>query len=268
MSVKSWKIINILIWGGVGLLVVGLALSYPLISPYLDTLLSTPNPPAPVVVVTPTPKPVTVLLPFEDEIVAETLDSGDIDQPPTLTPTWTPPIPPDADPDAVYTYTIPMAPGLVPNRIRIPAIDLEAPIVSIGQKTVEIRGTAQAIWDVPDWRAAGWHDTSAAIGVPGNTVLNGHNTSNGEVFRYLYKLDLGALVLIETEEGETRGYTVTEKLILQEAGQPIEVRIENAQYILSTEDERLTMVTCHPYGSLAKRLLIIARPAEAFIGGE
>ena len=62
------------------------------------------------------------------------------------------------------------------------------------------------------------------------------------------------------DDGATYTYTVTEKLILPEERQPIEVRIQNAQYIQSTADERLTLVTCYPYGSLANRLLIIAHP--------
>lgn len=262
MSVKSLKIVNILIWGGVGLLTVGVILSFPFISPYLSTLQAMPASPSIKVTATPTVKPAAVLLPFGSAPRTGTPLATAADRPPAPTPTWTPPIPEDADPDAVYTYTLPSAPGLVPVGLRIPAINLESPIAPIGQKTIEVRGTEQAIWDVPNWRAAGWHETSALIGVPGNTVLNGHNTSNGEVFRYLYKLNVGALVLVETEEGETRAYTVAEKLILKEAGQPLEVRLENAQYIQPTEDERLTLVTCHPYGSLANRLLIIARPAE------
>ena len=272
MGVKSWKVVNILIWGGVGLIIIGMVLSYPAFSPYLSTLLSTPGVPETIVIVTPTPEPVVALLPFEGEMLTETSDGVGVDQLPTLTATATPPFPLDADEDAVFTYTLPVATGAVPTRIHIPAIDLEAPIVPIGWKNVDVNGVTQPIWDVPTWRAAGWHETSDQIGVPGNAVLNGHNTSNGEVFRYLYKLDVGALVLIETDDGETYSYTVTEKLILPEAGQPIEVRIKNAQYIQPTADERLTLITCHPYGSLAKRLLIIAHPASEHdtvsLGGE
>jgi sortase (surface protein transpeptidase) len=55
---------------------------------------------------------------------------------------------------------------------------------------------------------------------------------------------------------------VTEVLILPEAGQPLEVRIENAYYVLPTDDERLTLVTCHPYGSLRNRLIVIAHPTN------
>jgi len=109
--------------------------------------------------------------------------------------------------------------------------------------------------------AAGWHETSAPPGVGGNTVLNGHNTTYGEVFRDLYTLEVGDAITVYS--GDTpHEYTVAEVLILPEAGQPLEVRIGNARYILPTDDERLTLVTCHPYGSLRYRLIVIARPAD------
>ncbi len=98
--------------------------------------------------------------------------------------------------------------------------------------------------------------------MPGNTVLNGHNTTRGEVFRDLHKLEPGGEILLDTEADRTLTYIIAEKLILPEAGQPLEVRIKNASYAQPTEDERLTLVTCHPYGSLANRLIIIAYPQK------
>jgi sortase A len=144
--------------------------------------------------------------------------------------------------------------------ISISSIELSAPVVSIGWKVQSVGGQQQAVWDVPDYRAAGWHNTSANLGVPGNTVLNGHNTSNGEVFRDLYRVELGDGITVEGEDGARYDYQVAEKYILREAGQPLEVRLENARYIQETPDERLTLVTCHPYGSLANRLVVIAFP--------
>lgn len=261
MSVKSLRIVNILVWGGAVLLLVGIVVGYLGSAPSSDALFATskePEPPA-VIIVTPTPEAVVPLLPFEAE------ESAEVTVEPEATVTYVAYSPP-ADTGAVLTYTLPVTYtppeiGVIPVRIRIPAIDLDAPVVPIGWKEVRVGGVMQPMWDVPNRRAAGWHETSAKIAAAGNTVLNGHNTSNGEVFRYLYKLEVGAEVLIEADDGATYTYTVTEKLILPETGQPIETRIQNAQYILPTADERLTLVTCHPYGSLANRLLIIAHPA-------
>lgn len=255
MSVKSLRVVNILVWGGAVLLLVGVAVGFLSSAPSLSTLFNISEVPAAVtvIIVTPTPEASAPLLPFEAEAPAV------VSVAPEATMTYVAYSPPE-DTGAVVTYTLPEI-GVIPIRIRIPDIDLEAPIVPIGWKDVTIGGVTQPMWDVPNRRVAGWHETSAKIGAMGNTVLNGHNTSNGEVFRYLYKLDVGAEVLIEADNGATYTYTVTEKLILPETGQPIETRMQNAQYILPTGDERLTLVTCHPYGSLANRLLIIAHPA-------
>lgn len=263
MDNKKSSFINLLVWGGAGLLLVGIVLGYLSLAPAIDALLHAPAaPPMVTVVVTPTPEVIVPLLPFQ----AEAPDSDTVAPEATLAPEMTPlptityvPYTHPEDANPVITYTLPEE-GVIPVRLFVPEIDLEAPIAPIGLKYIEIGGVRQSIWDVPNRRVAGWHETSEKIGVPGNTVLNGHNTSYGEVFRYLYKLDVGATILIEAEDGATYTYTVTERLLLPEAGQPVQVRIENAQYILPTADERLTLVTCHPYNSLAYRLLIIAHP--------
>lgn len=263
MDNKRSNVVNLLVWGGAGLLLVGIVLGYLGLAPHIDALLHAPDvAPVVTVVVTPNPEVIVPLLPFQEEAPSRDVVVPEIALPSETTPlptiTYVPYTHPE-DANPVITYTLPDE-GVVPVRLFVPDIDLEAPIVPIGWKYIQIGDATQPIWDVPNRRVAGWHETSAKIGVPGNTVLNGHNTSYGEVFRYLYKLDVGATILIEAEDGATYTYTITEKLLLPEARQPVEVRIQNAQYVLPTADERLTLVTCHPYGSLAYRLLIIAHP--------
>ncbi|MGD8997583.1 MAG: sortase [Anaerolineae bacterium] len=147
----------------------------------------------------------------------------------------------------------------MPSRIVIPTLGIDAPVLKVSWCKKEINGQAQAAWEVPDGYAAGWHETSALLGVVGNTVLNGHNTTNGEIFRDLYTLKPGDDIVLYSEQ-ISRTYAVSETLILREADQPLEVRLENARYVAPTDDERLTLVTCHPYGSLRNRLIVIARP--------
>jgi len=149
--------------------------------------------------------------------------------------------------------------GRSPTTITIPAIGLEAPVVVTTWETVNVGGVEQAVWTVPAMRAAGWHQGSAPLGVPGNTVINGHNAGNGEVFRDLYRLEPGARVILAAGD-ISFSYEVSEVLLLPEMGQPLEVRQANARYIQPTDDERVTLVTCHPYGSLQNRLIVIARP--------
>ena len=231
-----------LIWGGVILLVAGLVLVYPYARSRLVRLPAPASTPPP-----PPPTPTSSFLP----LVA-----------PSTVTSVTPATAPESIVTAAPTSTAKLAPAAtpaLPTRIVIPEIGVDAPVVTVLQQPVEIDGEIQAAWDVPATYAAGWHDTSAPLGTPGNTVLNGHNTANGEVFRDLYTLERGDTVTVYSDDTPYT-YAVSETLILPEAGQPLEVRLENARYILPTGDERLTLVTCHPYGSLRYRLLVIAYP--------
>ncbi len=268
MSQRRQTLAAILIWSGVALLLLGLVLFFPRILPLVETLAYTQRiPTAPPLVVTETQSSEPLaLLPFESDVETEVLAEATATATPAPTDT---PVASDVEEDVTPTPTAPPTPtptpvwpGTAPTHLLIPSIALDAPVVSIGLKSVVIGGETQAMWDVPDWRAAGWHSTSANIGVSGNTVLNGHNTSRGEVFRDLYKVEPGAEVFVEGTDGETYTYRVEEKYILREAGQPLSVRQENARYIMATPDERLTFVTCHPYGSLANRLVVIAYPVD------
>jgi LPXTG-site transpeptidase (sortase) family protein len=279
MNLKTWKVAGILLWGGAALLILGLVLSYPRLAPYVSAAFGRdPIPTAPPLEFETTSDPdpqekaavedtvegsEDVLLPFEGEDPEEAekqpenpASASEDDPPPPVTP-----VSPEND-EAAPTPTMAALVGTLPVHMRIPAIDLDAPVTSIGWEIVTRSGKSQAVWQVPNWRAAGWHNTSALVGVRGNTVLNGHNTGRGEVFRYLYRLEEGAIIEVEGQDGQLYTYEVGEKYILPEAGQPLEVRRQNARYIQQTPDERLTLVTCHPYGSLANRLLIIAYPSS------
>jgi sortase A len=92
-------------------------------------------------------------------------------------------------------------------------------------------------------------------------VLNGHHNVYGEVFRDLVDLEEGAEIILYDKDN-TYFYEVTDKEVLEERGQPLEVRVENAQWIAPTEDERVTLVTCWPYTDNSHRLVIVARPVN------
>jgi sortase A len=149
----------------------------------------------------------------------------------------------------------PSTAGTAPTRIVIQAIQLDAPVETVGWH-VE-RGAS--VWDVPDRHAAGWLKTSAPAGQPGNTVLDGHHNIKGEVFRYLVNLKPDDAIDLYAG-GKVYHYAVTEKHILPDRDQPLQVRIANAQWIQPTADERLTLVTCWPYTNNTHRLIIVARP--------
>lgn len=167
---------------------------------------------------------------------------------------------PEPTPTPLPTPTLDPA-SLLPARLLIPSINLDAPVIEVGWETQEINGQMVSSWIVPDSFAAGWHKTSALPGLPGNTVLNGHHNIHGEVFRDLEDLQAGDEIVILTGRAP-HYYTVTERHILEEKYQPVEVRQQNAQFIMPTTDERLTMVTCWPYTNNTHRLIIVALPTE------
>lgn len=145
-----------------------------------------------------------------------------------------------------------------PDRLIIPAIELDAAIVPVGWYIVKEAGTEYSVWQVAD-DAVGWHKSAALPGNPGNVVLSGHHNIKGEVFRYLVDLDVGDRAIVYVGD-QAYHYAVEEKLILKEKGEPPEVREQNTAWIAPTEDERLTMVTCWPYTNNTHRLVIVAKP--------
>ena len=55
-------------------------------------------------------------------------------------------------------------------------------------------------------------------------------------------------------------HTVARVMVLEEKFQPLEVRLENAQWIQESTDERLTLVTCWPNDDNTHRVIVVALP--------
>lgn len=162
--------------------------------------------------------------------------------------------------EATPAIEISEAAPTTPTRIVAPAIGLDAEVIPMGWKAVERNGQIVGEWVIPDY-AAGWHKNSALPGTGGNTVLSGHNNIAGEVFRYLENFEMGDEITLYAGD-QTFLYRVEEKYIVREAGMPEEVRRRNAQWMMPTEDERLTLISCWPYWTNTHRIIIVARPAK------
>ena len=147
----------------------------------------------------------------------------------------------------------------IPTRLVIPSIDLDAPVVLARTLTIKIGGREFQQWKAPDGYAVGWHDSTALLGQPGNTVLNGHHNIDGKVFERLVDVNPGDLIIVYGAH-RTYLYEITNKMILPEKYQELDVRMDNARWILPSDDERLTLVTCWPATSNTHRLIIVARP--------
>ncbi len=246
MKTRTLKIAIFMLWGGSALLLLGMFLSYPTFYPYLAAFAHTSE--------------IATAPPLDTGSLATEITHTALSPVATSQPELSAPLPAteETKPTVVPTPT-PVPVGTLPRHIRIPSLHLDVPVVPVQWESTEVAGGTQPVWQVPDWKAVGWHEGSALLGLPGNTVLNGHNTTRGEVFRSLYKLEEGDLILVEGEDQHTYAYEVQHLYILEEAGQPLEARLANARYVQPTTDERLTLVTCHPYGSIRYRLIVIGR---------
>lgn len=147
----------------------------------------------------------------------------------------------------------------IPKHLEIPSIELDAPIIEAVPSEIRIGSDYYEQWEAPDEFAVGWHTSSALLGQAGNTVLNGHHNINGRVFENLHKIEPGQEVIVYG--GNIRySYIVVNVMILPERNVDMATRMENARWILPSEDERLTLITCWPADSNTHRLIVVAKP--------
>jgi sortase A len=184
---------------------------------------------------------------------------------PPLTASFTPTPRPSLTPDSSLVFPLrpTVSPKVVPQqpaRIVIPAIQLDAPVSPVEWEHTEVDGTLVSQWQSPEEYAAGWHNTSAPLGKPGNTVLNGHHNAWGRVFGRLIDVEPGDSVMLYAGS-QAFLYTVVQTMLLEEAGQSLEQRLENARWLLASPDERVTLITCWPPSGNSHRLVVIALPS-------
>lgn len=148
-----------------------------------------------------------------------------------------------------------------PERIIIDKIGLDAPVVFSESIEISVEGKAAIQFLVPEEFAVGWHENSAPLGVIGNTVLSGHHNAFGEVFKGLVDLEVGDMITITSGEKQFN-YFIANKMILPEKDKSLSVRLENGRWILPSNDERITLVTCWPARSNTHRLILVAVPAS------
>ncbi len=150
----------------------------------------------------------------------------------------------------------------VPDRLQIPVIDVDVPVVELGWHAATHRdGQILSEWDVAEY-AAGWHKNSARLGEPGNMVMSGHNNILGAVFRELDQLKKGNEVILYVGDYQAF-YAVDQVVIVPEKNATPEQRKENARWIGPFDDDRLTLVSCWPRNNNTHRIIVVAHPAAA-----
>lgn len=130
-----------------------------------------------------------------------------------------------------------------PNRPNSALALLEIPSASVADVVVN-GATVSALRHGPG------HITGTALpGQPGNSAIAGHRTSYGAPFADLDDVEIGDDVRVTTRDGRFT-YTVNDVRIVS----PRQTEVLRAQKNRSL----LTLITCHPRWSTAKRLIVVA----------
>lgn len=170
---------------------------------------------------------------FEQELTNATPSPPGRPTPPARAPTGEAGAPPGSPPGQDADVLSPGDPVAI---LRIPKLGLDK---------VVVEGT-----DVASLREGPGHQPGTALpGMTGNAVIAGHRTTYGAPFYRLDELSPGDPVSVETPSG-TASYVVT----MTEVVDPDDVWI-----LTPTDDDRLTLFTCEPRFSAARRLVVTAR---------
>ncbi|HVL28736.1 MAG TPA: class E sortase, partial [Acidimicrobiales bacterium] len=118
-------------------------------------------------------------------------------------------------------------------------------IPKIGVKKYVIAGV-----EVEDLKSGPGHYPGTPLpGERGNSAIAGHRTTYGAPFYDLDKLETGDPIFVTTSAGRFQYDVVETKIVSPDA----------VEVLHPTEDDRLTLTTCHPKFSAAERLIVVAR---------
>jgi sortase A len=123
---------------------------------------------------------------------------------------------------------------------------LEIPDIGIDAYVVEGTDTS-ALAEGP-----GHYPETPTPGEAGNVGIAGHRTMYGAVFHDLDQLAAGDVIRTYTTS-RSATYRVVEVIVVD----PSQVDV-----VAPTEGSRLTLTTCHPIGSAAQRLVVVAELVE------
>ena len=122
------------------------------------------------------------------------------------------------------------------NRVQIPAIGVDAPVV-LGDGEEQLK------------KGVGQNYSSANPGKSGNVILAAHNDVYGEIFRDLDQLEAGDEIIIHTNQ---RAYTYV--VMNTEVVEPTFVKVMD-----QTPDATVTLISCYPYSVDNQRIVIQGR---------
>jgi LPXTG-site transpeptidase (sortase) family protein len=146
---------------------------------------------------------------------------------------------------------------LVPARLRIPAIGVNAPVEQVTQKADGTMGTPTKFGDVA------WYAPGQKPGAPGSAVFAGHvdnALTTAGIFEHLDQLKTGDYVSVEDSTGKTLVYRVASSKSYPANQAPL------ADIFATSGPQKLVLITCagdwvtseHQFD---QRLVVIATPA-------
>lgn len=123
-------------------------------------------------------------------------------------------------------------------RLRIPAIDVDAPVVQGDGWEQLKKGVAQ-------------HVGTANPGEAGNIVLSAHNDIFGEIFRYLDRLEDGDEIILQTM---TQEYVY--RVAYWRVAEPTDIGV-----MAPTQEPIVTLISCYPYLVNSHRIVVVGELA-------
>jgi len=142
-------------------------------------------------------------------------------------------IPPSAQSAPEPPPAVPDVPAGTPVRVEVPAIDVDADLVTLGLE-------ADGAMEVPDFGLAGWYAEGPMPGHPGPAAIAAHVDSRAgpDVFYRLRELAPGDEILVHYDSGDVAAFVVTGA----ERTPKDELPVDDIWPV--TSDVRLTLITC------------------------
>jgi LPXTG-site transpeptidase (sortase) family protein len=151
------------------------------------------------------------------------------------------------------------AAGMVPARLRIPSIGVDAAVQPVG---INAAGAMQA---PSNFRDVGWYKTGARPGSTGSAVFDGHVNNaltQAGVFQYLGRLREGDAIIVSDKQGRDLTFTITMVRAYEPDAAPV------ADIFSRAGKSRMALITCDGQWDSAahqftKRLVVYAELATS-----
>lgn len=164
---------------------------------------------------------------------------------------------PAAVPVPVPTAQASSSVALVPARLKVPSLGIDAKVEEVGTRQDGTMGTPA------DFMNVGWWSEGSLPGGPGNAVVAGHVNNaltKPGVFAHLGQIKKGDYITVSDAEGHTLVYETYEVSLYEPDRAPL------AKIFAQTGPSRLVLITCvgewvASEGEFDKRLVVIAHPA-------